>query len=62
MPLECIDLNSPLVVAVNCDHRKAMGTEKWHRARFEKSTINDNLEFRKKNMTTWESNLKPMKI
>ena len=25
MPLEFIDLNSPPVVAVNCDNRKAMG-------------------------------------
>ena len=25
MPLQIIDLNSPTVVAVNCDNRKAMG-------------------------------------
>ena len=48
MPLEFIDLNFPPVVAVNCDNRKAMGKEKWHRMRFEKSTKNDNIEFRKK--------------
>ena len=55
MSLEFIDLNSPLVVAVNCDNRKAMGKEKWHRTRLEKSTKNDNIEFRKKAMTQWKS-------
>ena len=35
-----------------------MGKEKWQRARFEKSTKNDNIEFRKKKMTKWKSNLK----
>ena len=49
MPLEFIDLNSPPVVAVNCDNGKAMGKEKWHRTRFDKSTKNDSIEFRKKN-------------
>ena len=49
MPLEFIDLNSLPVVAVNCDNRKAMGKEKLHRTRLEKSTENDNMEF-KKNM------------
>ena len=48
MPLEFIDLNSPPVVAVNCDNQKAMGKEKWHKAKFEKSTKNDSIEFRKK--------------
>ena len=47
MPLEFIDLNSPPVVAVNCDNRKVIGKEKWHRMRFEKSTKNDKIEFRK---------------
>ena len=61
MPLEFIDLNSPPVVAVNCDNRKAMGKEKWHRTRFEKSTKSDNIEFRKKEMTQWKSNLKSIK-
>ena len=61
MPLKFIDLNSPPVVAVNCDNRKAMGKEKWHRTRFEKSTKNDNIEFRKKKMTKWISNLKSIK-
>ena len=46
MPLEFIYLNSPPVVAVNCDNRKAMGKEKWHKVKFEKSTKNDNIEFR----------------
>ena len=46
MPLEFIYLNSPPVVAVNCDNRKAMGKEKWHKAKFEKSTKNDSIEFR----------------
>ena len=48
MPLELIYLNSPPVVAVNCDNRKAMGKEKWHKVKFEKSTKNDSIEFRKK--------------
>ena len=48
IPLEFIDLNSHPVVTVNCDNRKAMGKEKWHRTRFDKSTKNDNIEYRKK--------------
>ena len=48
MPLEFIYLNFPPVVAVNCDNRKAMGKEKWHKTKFEKSTKNDSIEFRKK--------------
>ena len=51
MPLEFIDVNSLPVVTGNCDNRKAMGKEKWHRTRFEKSTKSDNIEFRKKEMT-----------
>ena len=58
MLLKFIDVNSPPVVAVNCDNRKAVGKEKWHRMRLEKSTKNDNIEFRKKTMTKWKSNLK----
>ena len=61
MLLEFIDLNSPPVVAVNCDYRKAMGNEKWHKARLEKSPKNDNIEFSKKKMTKWKSNLKSIK-
>ena len=49
MALEFIYLNSPPVVAVDCDNWKAMGKEKWHKAKFEKSTKNDSIEFRKKN-------------
>ena len=45
MPLEFIYLNSPLVVTVNCDNRKAMGKEEWHKVKFEKSTKNDSIEF-----------------
>ena len=48
MPLEFIYLNSPPVAAVNCENRKAMGKEKWHKGKFEKSTKNDSIEFRKK--------------
>ena len=51
MPLEVIDLNSPPVVAVNCDNQKAMGKEKWHRTRLEKETKNGNIEFKKKTVT-----------
>ena len=47
MPLKFIYLNSPTVFAVNCDNRKAMGKEKWHKVKFEKSTKNDSIEFRK---------------
>ena len=46
MPLEFIYLNFPPVVAVNCDDRKAMRKEKWHKVKFEKSTKNDSIEFR----------------
>ena len=53
MPLELIYLNSPPVVAVNCDNRKAMGKEKWHKTKFEKSTKNDSIEFRKRK--TWQN-------
>ena len=49
MPLEFIYLNSPPVAAVNCDNRKAMGKEKWHKVKFEKSTKNDSIEFREQN-------------
>ena len=47
MPLEFNYLNSPHVVAVNCDNRKAMGKEKWHKVKFENTTKNDSIEFRK---------------
>ena len=61
MLLEFIDLNSRPVVAVNGDNRKAMGNEKWHRAKLEKSPKNDNIEYSKKKMTKWKSNLKSIK-
>ena len=61
MPLELIDLNSRPVVAVNCDNRKAMDKKKWDRMRLEKSTKNDNIEFRKKTITKWKSNFKSTK-
>ena len=51
MPLEFNYLNSPPVVAVNCDNRKAMGKEKWHKVKFEKTTKNDSIEFRKQKQT-----------
>ena len=54
-------MNSSPVVAVNCDNRKAMENEKWHRATFQNSTKNDNIEFRKKKLTKWKSNLKSIK-
>ena len=47
MPLKFNYLNSPPVVAVNCENRKAMRKEKWHKVKFEKSTKNDSREFRK---------------
>ena len=42
-------MNSPPVVAVNCDNRKAMEKEKWHKIKFEKYTNNDSIELRKQN-------------
>ena len=48
MPLEFIKLNSPPVVAVNCDNRKAMGKEKWHGVSLERSTKNTNIELGRK--------------
>ena len=56
MPLELIYLNSPLVVVVNCDNRKAMGKEKWHKVKFEKSSKNDSIEFRKQKKTKKKTN------
>ena len=41
MPLEFINLNSPPVVAVNCDNGKAMGKEKWHMTSLGGSTKNN---------------------
>ena len=49
MSLKFIYLNLPPVVAVNCDNPKAIWKEKWHKAKFEKSTKNDSIKFRKKN-------------
>ena len=56
MPLEFIYLNSPPVVAVNCDNRKAMGKETWHKVKFEKSTKNDSIEFREQNTEKQKNN------
>ena len=55
MPLELIHFKPPPAVAVNCDNRKAMVKEKWHKAKFEKSQkmIAQSLE-KKKNMTKWK--------
>ena len=60
MPLEFI-LNSPPVVAVNCDNRKAMGKEKWHKVMFEKSTKNDSIEFREQNTKKTKKTIKTNK-
>ena len=49
MPLEFIYLNSPPVVAVNCDNQKAMGKEKWHKTKFEKSTKSYSIGLEKNN-------------
>ena len=56
MPLEFIYLNSPPVVAVNCDNRKVMGKEKWHKVKFEKSTENDSIEFREQKTKQKQTN------
>ena len=58
---EFIDLTFPPALSVNCDNRKAMGKEIWHRTKIEKSTKNDNIELRKKKMTKWKSNFKSIK-
>ena len=68
MPLEFIYLNFSPVVAVNCDKRKSMGKEKWHKVKFVESTKNDSIEFRKqkkkptnkqtKKKTKWKSSFK----
>ena len=42
-----IHLSYAPVVAVNCDNQKAMEKEKWHKEKFEKSTKNDSIKFRK---------------
>ena len=55
MPLEFNYLNSPPVVAVNCHNRKAMGKEKWHKVKFEKTTKNDSTEFRKQKQTNQQT-------
>ena len=52
MPLEFIYLNSPPVVAVTFDNQKAMGKQKCHKVKFEKSTKNNSIEFRKQNKKT----------
>ena len=56
MPLEFIYLNFLPVVAVNFDNRKALGKEKWHKVKFEKSTKNDGIEFRKQKKTSKQTN------
>ena len=56
VPLDITDLNSPPAVAVNCDNRKAMAKEQWHRKRLEKSTKHDKIELKKKTMTKRKSN------
>ena len=63
MLLEFIYLNSSPVVTVNCDNQKAMGKEKWHKVKFEKSTKSDSIEFieqkkTNKENTKWKSNFK----
>ena len=60
MPLKFIYLNLPPVVAVNCDNPKAIWKEKWHKAKFEKSTKYDSIKFRKK-MSKWKSIFKATK-
>ena len=40
------DNSKNLWQAVICDKQKAMGKEKWHKVKFEKSTKNDSIEFR----------------
>ena len=61
MSVEFIDLNSLPVDAVNCDNRESTRKEKWRKTRPEKSTKNDNMEFRKKTRTKWIPNLRSIK-
>ena len=60
MPVEFIDLNSRPIAAVNCDDRRVMVKEKWYTAWLEKLKT-DHIEFRKKTMTIWKSDLKSIK-
>ena len=62
MLLEFIYLNSPPVVPVNYDNRKAMGKEKWHKVKFEKSTKNDSIEFREQKTKQKQKTNKQKKI
>ena len=63
MPLEFIYLNFSPVVAVNCDKRKSMGKEKWHKVKFVESTKNDSIEFREqKKKTNKQTNKKKDKM
>ena len=41
-------MNSPPVVAVNCDNRKSYGERQMDKTKFEKSTKNGSIELRKK--------------
>ena len=54
-------MNSPPVVAVNCDNRKAIGKEKWHKVKFEKSTKNDSIQFRKQKTKKKQNKTKKQK-
>ena len=56
-----IYLNSPPVVAVNSDNRKAMRKEKWHKVKFEKSTKNDSIQFRKQKTKKKQNKTKKQK-
>ena len=60
MPLEFTDLNSPLVVELNCDNRKLWrpknGTERG--LKNEQKIL---MLVRKKTMTKWKTNLKSIK-
>ena len=58
MPLEFIYLNSPPIVAVSCDNQKAMGKDKWHKVKFEKSTKIDSIEFREQKTRKTKQNKK----
>ena len=64
MPLKLNELNSPPIVAVNCDNQSVMRKEKNGTQRgLENQKQNDNIEFRTKStVTKWKSNLKSIKI
>ena len=60
MPLKLIDLDSFPVVSVNCDNQKVIGKGKCTQQGL-KNEKPYNIEFRKKAMAKWKTNLESIK-